>query len=270
MHPITVTAAASPDAIVAMPGQDLLHGVPAAFAGGRLPGVARVRGLGRADGATRGCRRWRDGRSARGPRAMAGGDRAGRAGGTGKHRQASRHCSSAQRIGRSPCTSAASPRPRGGAGCGGWHAPGSYGKSPCTRTRRRPGRRHPGRGGRLAWRPDATASKSPCTRTRPGGCRRHPGRAAQPRGAPAPEEPATAHAPGPRRVLPAMTCGAAERSTCQVSGRLHRALPVPMPCIGWHRALVSMVRMAGDGAGGVPSPGSLRDPTCYENRNPIL
>jgi hypothetical protein len=42
MHPITATAAA-PDAIVAMPGQDLLHGVPLALAGSGVSGAPMAR-----------------------------------------------------------------------------------------------------------------------------------------------------------------------------------------------------------------------------------
>jgi hypothetical protein len=95
--------------------------------------------------------------------------------------------------------------------------------SQCTRTCRRRARRRPGCGARHARRSDATTGKSPCTRTPPGDFRRHPGRVAQPRGAPALAEPATAHAPGPCRVLPSMTRGVAARSARQVCRRLRRA-----------------------------------------------
>jgi hypothetical protein len=82
--------------------------------------------------------------------------------------------------------------------------------------------------------PVAAQARSPCTRTRgtrtrPGSVRRHPRRAAaQPRRAPALAQPATAHAPGPRRVPPPMTCdrmkyGTAEGSARQVRRYLRRA-----------------------------------------------
>ena len=154
--------------------------------------------------------------------------------------QAGRHCWPVRRIGRSPYTSAAPRRPRGGAGCGGQRAAGWCGKTPCTRARWRHGRR---RLGCITRRSGGNAGKSPCTRPRPGGCRRHPGRAAQPRGAPALEEPATAHAPERRRVLRGGSCWLAERATAA-----RRAC---------HRATTRWVG-GSVGAGGIPSPATLR------------
>ncbi len=136
------------------------------------------------------------------PRALAGGDRAGRAGGIGGQGAAGRR-PPPRRIGKSPCTSAAPRRPCGGTGCGGQRAPGQRApeccpKTPCTRVLLRRGQR---RLGRITRRSGGDVCKTPCTRTR-----RCPACVTGPSGGSAVKTSCTRPYPGPPRRRPG--CGA--------------------------------------------------------------